>query len=672
MTHPVLQGLNEKQLEAAETISGPVLVLAGAGSGKTSTLTRRIAYMIAQGIPSQNILAVTFTNKAAQEMKERVRKVLDDNGMVGGIPTMGTFHGVCLQILHRDGSALGYGPNIVIYDTSDQESLIKDILKARHVNTDEIKPKTIQYIISNQKNQLISPGQFASKKPENPVEELVQEVYKDYQKKLKQNNAVDFDDIIFQTVNLFKKFPDILAKYQEQFQYIMIDEYQDTNHAQYLLVKMMAAKYQNICVVGDDFQAIYSWRGADFQNILNFEKDYKKTKIILLEQNYRSTQVILDAANNVISKNTERTDKNLWTDKDQGTLIQVVEAENEYQESMYIADRIQEIHEKEGIPYRNIACLYRTNAQSRSIESALAYKVLPYQIVGGVKFYDRAEVKDLIAYLKFIYNPKDQASLTRVINTPKRSIGAATVQKIISAYNQASLEEREVSLLDVLEMPEEFGLHITGKARQGIQEFAELINGLTIKMVEDGYTISKILLQIMQKTKYTNIFKDDEKADMRLENIEELFTVTQKFDHLSAQDGLYEFLQETSLQSDADTLESDDKITLMTLHAAKGLEFNIVFLLGMEENILPHSRSLLSHKDLEEERRLCYVGITRAKDQLYFTCTQVRRIFGQVQVNPASRFLQEIPKELLEYQSLVHSPEPFDTEIEPFDDGWSF
>lgn len=672
MTHPVLQGLNEKQLEAAETINGPVLVLAGAGSGKTSTLTKRIAYMIAQGISPRNILAVTFTNKAAQEMKERVKKVLEENGAMVGVPTMGTFHSVCLQILHRDGSALGYAPNIVIYDTSDQESLIKDILKARKVNTDEIKPKTIQYIISNQKNQLISPEKFASKQAENPIEELVQEVYKDYQKKLKQNNAVDFDDIIFQTVNLFKKFPDVLAKYQEQYQYIMIDEYQDTNHAQYLLVKMMAAKYKNICVVGDDFQAIYSWRGANFQNILNFEKDYKDTKVVLLEQNYRSTQVILDAANNVIAKNTERTDKNLWTDKDQGSLIQVIEAENEYQESMYIADRIREIHEQEGIPYRDMACLYRTNAQSRSVESALSYKVLPYQIVGGVKFYDRAEVKDLMAYLKFIYNPKDQASMSRIINTPKRSVGGTSVQKIIAAYNQATLESNEVILLDILEMPEEFGLKLTGKAKQGASDFAELINAIMVKMAEDGYTVSKILLDVMQKTKYTDIFKDDEKADIRLENIEELFTVTQKFDHLPAQDGIYEFLQETSLLSDADTVESEDKVTLMTLHAAKGLEFKVVFLVGMEENILPHSRSLLSHKDLEEERRLCYVGITRAKEHLYITCTQMRRIFGQVQANPASRFLQEIPQELLEYNSLMAGTDSFDTEIEPFDDGWSF
>lgn len=655
--HPILRELNDKQLEAAQTIEGPVLVLAGAGSGKTSTLTKRIAYMIAQGISSYNILAVTFTNKAAKEMKERISHLLETSfeGAVPAMPMVGTFHSVCLNILHREAEALGYDRSFLIYDTTDSQNIIKDLLKKRDISKEQVKPATIHNLISKAKNNLVSATQFATYNPTSPLEELAIELYQEYQKQLRKNNAMDFDDIIMNTVVLFKEFSDVLAKYQERFKYIMIDEYQDTNQAQYELVKLLANKYKNLCVVGDDFQAIYSWRGADFKNILNFEKDYKNTKVVLLEQNYRSTQIILDAANQVIEKNSQRTDKNLWTDKESGDLIQLVEAENEYQESLFVARTIKDLVGSGKYPLSGFACLYRTNAQSRALEEAFLQLRIPYQIVGGTKFYERAEIKDLLAYLKFIYNNNDTASFRRIINVPKRSVGKASVDKILAAYSEMSEIDQNVNLIQLLTEPERFGLKLTGKAKSGILAFCEQILELRGYFEREKYNLSQLVADILKITSYTSHWEKNKENEARMEYIEELFTVTQKFDNLSVEEALYEFLQETALLSDIDGMQASQAVTLMTYHAAKGLEFPVVFMIGMEEGILPHSRSLVSHKELEEERRLCYVGITRAKDKLYMTYTQLRRIFGQIQSNPSSRFINEIPDHLLEQLSLTYT-----------------
>jgi|694.fasta_scaffold26040_2 DNA helicase-2/ATP-dependent DNA helicase PcrA len=655
--HPILQGLNDKQLEAAQTIEGPVLVLAGAGSGKTSTLTKRIAYMIAKGISPYSILAVTFTNKAAKEMKERIKHLLEtsfgDN--VPAMPMVGTFHSVCLNILHREAEALGYDKSFLIYDTTDSQNIIKDLLKKRDIPKDQVKPASIQYIISKAKNNLITASQFADYNPTTPLEELAIELYQEYQKQLRKNNAMDFDDIIMNTVILFKEFADVLARYQDRYRYIMIDEYQDTNQAQYELVKLLAHKYKNLCVVGDDFQAIYSWRGADFKNILNFEKDYKDTKVVLLEQNYRSTQIILDAANQVIDKNTQKKDKNLWTDKESGELIHLVEAENEYQESLFVARTIKDLVSRGKYTLSGFACLYRTNAQSRALEEAFLQLRIPYQIVGGTKFYERAEIKDLLAYLKFLYNTNDTASFRRIINVPKRSVGKASIDKILEAYSVSNENEQNIDLLELLTHTDKYSLKITGGARKGIMVFCEQIFELKGAFERDKYTLSQLVADILKITQYTSHWEKSKENEARMEYIEELFTVTQKFDNLPVEEALYEFLQETALLSDIDGMQASQAVTLMTYHAAKGLEFPVVFMIGMEEGILPHSRSLISHKELEEERRLCYVGITRAKDKLYMTYTQLRRIFGQIQSNPSSRFITEIPDHLLEQLSLTYT-----------------
>jgi DNA helicase-2/ATP-dependent DNA helicase PcrA len=435
----------------------------------------------------------------------------------------------------------------------------------------------------------------------------------------------------------------------------MIDEYQDTNQAQYELVKLLAHKYKNLCVVGDDFQAIYSWRGADFKNILNFEKDYKDTKVVLLEQNYRSTQIILDAANQVIDKNTQKKDKNLWTDKESGELIHLVEAENEYQESLFVARTIKDLVGRGKYTLSGFACLYRTNAQSRALEEAFLQLRIPYQIVGGTKFYERAEIKDLLAYLKFLYNTNDTASFRRIINVPKRSVGKASIDKILEAYSLSNENEQNIDLLELLTHTDKYSLKITGGARRGIMVFCEQIFELKGAFERDKYTLSQLVADILKITQYTSHWEKSKENEARMEYIEELFTVTQKFDNLPVEEALYEFLQETALLSDIDGMQASQAVTLMTYHAAKGLEFPVVFMIGMEEGILPHSRSLISHKELEEERRLCYVGITRAKDKLYMTYTQLRRIFGQIQSNPSSRFITEIPDHLLEQISLTYT-----------------
>ena len=652
----ILDGLNPKQYQAATTIEGPVLILAGAGSGKTATLTRRIAYMIEQGISPESMLAVTFTNKAAREMRERVASLLAENSPFPEVsmPTMGTFHSVCLRILFREAPTLGYQNNFLIYDGQDSQTLIKDILKQKQIPKERAKPQSVQYMISNAKNNLTTAEEFSQTVPSSPLEEIAIEVYQEYQKRLRQNNAMDFDDIIMNVVRLLRDFPEVRETYQQRFQYVMIDEYQDTNHAQYLLTQLLAEKHHNICVVGDDYQAIYSWRGANFKNILNFEKDYPEAKIILLEQNYRSTQNILDAANTVIAKNTEKRDKNLWTDQSQGTLIQMIEAGNEYQESLYIIRKISDIT-REGRKLSDFACLYRTNAQSRSLEAAFVQHNIPYQIVGGFKFYDRAEIKDVLGYLRFLYNPNDEAAFRRIVNTPKRAVGKTSVDKILVAYQQANNHNTDVSLADILVQPEMYHLKLTGQAKKGVQKFLEQMATLRDYMMDGEYTLSRLISDILQVTQYTIVFEEEEDAESRLENIEELFTVTEKFDHLEIMEAIYTFLQDAALMADTDTMQERSAVTLMTYHSAKGLEFPIVFMVGMEEGILPHFRSLTSPQELEEERRLCYVGITRAREQLFLTCTQLRRLFGQMQANPSSRFLQELPEHVFESVSLEYT-----------------
>jgi DNA helicase-2/ATP-dependent DNA helicase PcrA len=670
----ILTGLNPKQKEAAMRTEGPLLVIAGAGSGKTLTLTRRVAYMMANGVSPYSILAVTFTNKAAREMKNRISGLLADlqpntKPDEVAMPLVGTFHSVCLRFLRKEASLLGLDPGLVVYDTQDSQALLKHILKEKHIDTDETKPQSVQYIISDAKNNLVDEKDFINYTPTSYLEEVVQEVYPIYQKRLRENNALDFDDIIMLTVKMFEGRQDILERYQEKYKYLMIDEYQDTNEAQYRLIKRLADKYKNLCVVGDDYQAIYSWRGANFKNILNFEKDYQNAKVVMLEQNYRSTQVILDAANKVIEKNIERTSKNLWTDKKEGELIQLVEAENEYQESQFVAKKIRELVARGEVKLKEVACLYRTNAQSRALEEAFLATAIKYQVVGGTKFYDRAEIKDVLGYLRFIYNPKDEAAFRRIINNPKRSIGAVTINKITAIYQDVRDKGENISIYDVLMDASRYQIKLSGKALKGVESFVKVITELRANLAKLDMTLSRILVDLLKKTEYLAQFEKKEADEGRIENIEELFSVTQKFDEMQAMEGLNGFLEETSLLSDADTMEEENSVTLMTLHAAKGLEFKVVFLVGLEEGLLPHSRSLISQSDLEEERRLCYVGITRAKDRLFLTYTQIRRIFGKMQSNPSSRFINEIPEHLLEDISLLYTDFSADSD---FDETWDY
>lgn len=637
--------LNPQQRKAVEATEGPLLIMAGAGSGKTRVLTHRIAYLIAtRKAPPWAILAITFTNKAAREMQDRVSQLV--GGAEGRDIWVSTFHSMCVRILRRDIERIGFSSNFSILDSTDQLSVIRNCMKELNIDTKKFEPKAVQAAISTAKNELITPQQYEQKIGDY-FEGLVAKVYALYQKKLRHNQSLDFDDLIMKTIELFKDVPEVLDFYQKKFQYIHVDEYQDTNRAQYMLCRMLADKHHRICVVGDSDQSIYRWRGADISNILNFEQDYPEAVTILLEQNYRSTSTILNAANAVIGQNTGRKPKNLWTDQGDGDKIKVYRADSEHDEGYFVTSEIHK-HIKEGLSYRDHAILYRTNAQSRVIEEILIKSDIPYQIVGGIKFYDRKEIKDMLAYLRLISNPDDDISLTRIINVPKRGIGDTTVAKLADAAAQ-----RGTSIFRVLETVDDFGL--AGRTRNALIEFYDMIAALN-KMVE-YLSVTELTEKLLEMTHYRLELQNENTLESRsrLENIDEFLSVTMEFEKNNEEATLVAFLTDLALIADIDSMndteeekQAGDAVVLMTMHSAKGLEFPVVFIIGMEEGVFPHSRAFLDNEELEEERRLAYVGITRAERKLFLSCAQMRTLFGRTTANPASRFLDEIPEELKE------------------------
>ncbi|WP_435796806.1 DNA helicase PcrA [Peribacillus frigoritolerans] len=649
------------QKEAVKATDGPLLIMAGAGSGKTSVLTRRIAYlMVEKGVAPWNILAITFTNKAAREMKERIGKLL---GPGADDIWISTFHSMCVRILRRDIDRIGISRNFSILDTTDQLSVIKSILKDRNIDPKKFDPRSILGSISGAKNELITPEEF-EKTAGGMYEQVASDVYKDYQKKLLKNQSLDFDDLIMTTIQLFQRVPEVLEFYQRKFQFIHVDEYQDTNKAQYLLVKMLASRFQNLCVVGDSDQSIYRWRGADIANILSFEKDYPTASVILLEQNYRSTQRILEAANGVIKNNMNRKAKNLWTQNDEGQKINYYRADSESAEGQFVAGKINQLVSSEGRKLSDFAILYRTNAQSRVIEEILLKSNINYTIVGGIKFYDRKEIKDILAYLRLIANPDDDISLARVINTPKRGVGSTSVDKIA----QYALDN-DLSLFGAIEQIEFAG--VSARVVSAMVNFRELVRNLT--NMQDYLSVTELAEEVIEKTGYRDMLKTEKtiEAQSRLENIDEFLSVTQNFEKNSEDKSLVAFLTDLALVADIDKLDEDEEaskeaVVLMTLHSAKGLEFPVVFLMGVEEGVFPHSRSLMEEAEMEEERRLAYVGITRAEKELYITNAKMRTLFGRTSMNPESRFISEIPSELLENLNEVKkSPSPFAAKTRP-------
>ncbi|WP_418791723.1 DNA helicase PcrA [Phosphitispora sp. TUW77] len=632
--------LNPSQTEAVECCSGPLLILAGAGSGKTRVLTHRIAHLIRdKGVAPYNILAITFTNKAAQEMKDRVEALL---GSQADYMWICTFHSTCVRILRKEISALGYDTGFVIYDSSDQQTLIKQCIKELNIDDKRFPPRAITAGISQAKNSLMGPEEY-EKKADDYYQQIVSSVYSLYQKKLYKNNALDFDDLIMKTVILFQKYPEILETYQERFKYILIDEYQDTNHAQYRLVGLLAEKYRNICVVGDDDQSVYRFRGADIKNILDFERDYSETRVVRLEQNYRSTKNILEAANEVIRNNIGRKEKRLWTENQEGAPVCLFTAGDEHQEAYYVADKIIEGHDRQNRPYRDFSVLYRTNAQSRVVEEILMRHNIPYTIVGGLKFYDRKEIKDILAYLKLVSNPADSVSLMRIINVPRRGIGDTSIARVF-----AYAAENDISPYDAIRHVEMIP-KLQARAVKTLQAFYSLIEELRNK--KDRISVTDQTKEILDKSGYLKELQGEKtiEAETRIENIKEFLSVTAEYDSAGEEGSLEEFLAEVSLVSDIDSMnEETDVVVLMTLHSAKGLEFPVVFMLGMEEGIFPHSRSIAEQAELEEERRLCYVGITRAREEIHLVNAGQRMLYGNYMHNPPSRFIGEIPEELTE------------------------
>lgn len=647
----ILDNLNPKQLEAVTHFTGPLLVIAGAGSGKTRALTHRIAYLIEEkGVSPWNILAVTFTNKAANEMKKRIVKLLSGDQNMNfesyaderAVPTIGTFHSVCIRILRKNIHLLGYESAFVIYDDADQQILIKRVMEEMGIDAKKVTPRAVLSHISNAKNQLLEPGeymQFAN----DYFSEKVAQIYPIYQKHLQKNNALDFDDIIMKTVQLFQKFPEILDHYQEKFKFISVDEYQDTNKAQYVLIKLLAGKYRNICVIGDADQSIYSWRGATIQNILDFEKDYPDVRVVVLEQNYRSTQIILDASNGIIQKNFKRKEKKLWTDRSGGEKIKHWLADNERHEGELIAREISKLLVSSEYPhYNDFVVLYRTNAQSRVIEEVFLKYGIPYRIVGGIRFYQRKEIKDILAYLRVIQNPNDSVSLLRIINVPTRKIGAKTLEILqeFGAKNNLSLFNTMLLANDVQDL--------AGSKSEEILKFVKLIKDLQNLNVE--FKASGMIKMVLERSGYKKFIDDGSvEAEARLENIAELVSVAQKYDKLEPGIALNIFLEEVSLIADVDSLKDEENaVTLMTVHSAKGLEFTNVFIAGLEEGIFPHNRSLLDRQELEEERRLMYVAMTRAMDSLYLLHARERTLYGESRVNAPSQFLIDIDESLIE------------------------
>ena len=636
----MLDKLNERQKEAVLTTEGPVLVLAGAGSGKTTVLVNRIAYMISEKhIRPWNILAITFTNKAAREMKDRIERLLGDTAKDMWI---GTFHSVCVIILRSCIDLLGYSRDFVIYDTADTKTVMKECLRELDIDEKSFPVRNVLSIISNAKNDLMDAATFENVYKSDYRMSIIAKIYYRYQTKLRKNNAVDFDDIILNTVKILSENPDVLSKYQDKFQYILVDEYQDTNNSQYLLINLLAQANRNLCVVGDDDQSIYKFRGANIGNILNFEDDYSDVQKITLDQNYRSTQNILDAANSVISNNKGRMGKSLWTSNGDGNKVFVYTGTNEYDEARYIARQIKKHFDEQG-SFSDCAILYRTNAQSRVIEEMLMRESVPYKVLSGLRFYDRKEIKDIIAYLRVVYNPNDDVSLARIINEPKRKIGNATLEK---ARNIA--REKETSLYDVISHADDYPEFKT--AIKKLLSFSEIIQSL-IKL-KDTVTIEDLTGRILNDTGYMPalVMEDTTESKTRIENLGEFISVITEFEkNEETGNTLGEFLENISLVSDIDGYdENEDSAVLMTIHSAKGLEFPIVFLSGLEEGLFPGMRSMESDDDIEEERRLCYVAITRAKEQLYITKTISRTIHGKTMPTTASRFFKEIPVEYLE------------------------
>ena len=641
-----LDTLNPAQREAVEKTEGPVLILAGAGSGKTRVLTTRIGHLIEdKGVQPANILAITFTNKAANEMRERVEQTLESDASDMWIST---FHSCCVRILRKDINRIGYNRSFVIYDSADQVTLVKDCLKELNLNDKVFEPKMIISTISGAKDKLYDPKQFKAMHMNDNRMSKIADVYALYQDRLKRNSALDFDDLIFKTVELLKSDKEVLDYYRNRFKYIMVDEYQDISKAQYELIKILAKEHQNICVVGDDDQSIYGWRGADIRNILEFEKDYDDVHVVKLEQNYRSTQIILDAANTVISNNIERKRKRLWSEKKDGELIKIQVAQDEIEESDFVADMIAKISREQNRSYKDFAVLYRANAQSRSVEDALNRSQIPYNIYGGTKFYERKEIKDLIAYLRVIQNPQDDISIKRIINVPRRGIGLRTIEKI---EDRASLKQESIYsvLIDI-----ETNSEISTKARNSISEFVDNVIG-TLRTMREVYPVSKLIEKVIESIDYygyiDELYKGDkEEAEERKDNVKEFISVAMEFEQNSEEKDLETFLTGVALTSESSEEEEIDKVSLMTIHTSKGLEFPVVFIVGMEDGLFPIARAVrsMSDSEIEEERRLCYVGITRAKEILYLTLTQKRTLYGKTNPSIASRFMEELPKECIE------------------------
>ena len=647
--HPLLNGMNDRQAEAVQTTEGPLLIMAGAGSGKTRVLTHRITYLIDEKMVNPwNILAITFTNKAAREMRERAEKLKTEAQDC----LIATFHSMCVRILRREADHIGYNRNFTIVDPGEQRTLMKRILKNLNLDPKKWNERAILGTISNAKNDLIDEVAYANL-ADDMYTEIVAKCYTAYQKELRQSEAMDFDDLIMLTLRLFDQNPDVLTYYQQRYQYIHVDEYQDTNHAQYQLVKLLASRFKNICVVGDADQSIYGWRGADMQNILDFEKDYPEAKVVLLEENYRSTKTILQAANEVIRNNRNRRPKNLWTQNEDGEEIVYYRANDEQDEALFVARTIDQLS-REGYSHKDFAVLYRTNAQSRTVEEALLKSNIPYTMVGGTKFYSRKEIRDVISYLNLIANPSDNISYERVVNEPKRGVGPGTVEKI-----RDFASSQEISLLDasanILLSP------VKGKAAQAVYDFANMLLDLRERL--DDYTVTELVEAVLEKTGYAASLAAQAtlESQARIENIEEFLSVTKNFDESpdnpadeSGLDKLSRFLNELALIADTDDGDQESsEVTLMTLHAAKGLEFPVVFLVGMEENVFPLSRASEDEDELEEERRLAYVGITRAEKILYLTNANSRMLYGKTNYNHPTRFLREISSDLLDYQGLA-------------------
>lgn len=634
----ILEGLNKQQYEAVTHVDGPLLVIAGAGSGKTRVLTHRIAYLISEkGIKPWNILAITFTNKAAKEMKERIINLFDES--IAKDMWVGTFHSMCVRILRREIDKIGFRSDFLIFDTSDSQTVIKECIKELNIDEKSFPDKYLLSEISKAKNELINPARYENRYSSDYRLSKVAKVYKLYQEKLKKDNAVDFDDIINLTIDILKGYPDTLKYYQEKFKYVLVDEYQDTNKAQDMLVSLLVQESQNICVVGDDQQSIYKFRGANIENILSFEKRFENVKVVKLEQNYRSTKSILAVANEVIKNNDGNVKKNLWTENDEGNKPRVYRGGNEYDEANFVISEINHLKREEYYKYSDFTILYRTNAQSRVFEEVLLREGIPYKVLGGQKFYERKEIKDIIAYLRLVANTSDNVSLKRIINEPKRGIGKVTLEGIEKIAN-----ENEISMFNVIEEADKY---LDAKVGAKLKGFVEIIH----EAQKDITSIEALTLKLLDKSGYMKALEDEKttEAETRIENLGEFLNVVIGFENENADNSLTAFLENLALVTDLDSVnESEENVLLMTLHTAKGLEFPVVFMVGMEDGLFPSIRSISEDAELEEERRLCYVGITRAREYLFLTCAKSRKIFGSTSYSMPSRFLSEIPTNLVE------------------------